>query len=259
MFYKFVGGEDDAALLDVMDKVLAGSIKFTSAAHFNDPFEFKFDAVAPTREAFDAWHREHDPARSPDELENAWKSSSGPAADWNTSYAPRANILRGLFVLCLTEKWDSHLMWAHYASSHRGFAVTYATGVVEALERLPEFEGKGHVAYRTQPPPLRWFQDAPEDMLGPILFSKSGAWSYEEEFRVILSGDPETAIFKTVDPNLVTGVVLGPRSPASLIAKALAARKARPDLTVQQITAGPGYAMALVEVDDGVRRAGHIL
>jgi hypothetical protein len=41
-----------------MDKMLAGSLKFTSALHFNDPFEFKFESVAPTREAFDRWHVE---------------------------------------------------------------------------------------------------------------------------------------------------------------------------------------------------------
>lgn len=38
--------------------MLAGSLKFTSALHFNDPFEFKFESVAPTREAFDRWHVE---------------------------------------------------------------------------------------------------------------------------------------------------------------------------------------------------------
>lgn len=57
MFYKFVGATEDA-LLDVFDKaVVQGSIKLGSATTFNDPFEFKFTSVAPTRDMFDVWHR----------------------------------------------------------------------------------------------------------------------------------------------------------------------------------------------------------
>ncbi|MFZ5700998.1 MULTISPECIES: hypothetical protein [Pseudomonadota] len=60
MFYKFVGG-DEPALLDIFDKAVEnGSLKFTSALGFNDPFEFKFNSIAPTREAFDAWHKRGD-------------------------------------------------------------------------------------------------------------------------------------------------------------------------------------------------------
>ena len=56
MFYKFVGG-DEPALLDIFEKAVSnGSLKFTSALDFNDPFEFKFNSVAPTREVFDLWH-----------------------------------------------------------------------------------------------------------------------------------------------------------------------------------------------------------
>lgn len=50
MFYKFVGG-DEPALLDIFDKAVEnGSLKFTSALGFNDPFEFKFNSIAPTHE-----------------------------------------------------------------------------------------------------------------------------------------------------------------------------------------------------------------
>ncbi|NJR80264.1 DUF2971 domain-containing protein [Sphingomonas corticis] len=258
MLHKFVGG-DDAAILDVMDKVLTGSLKFASAAHFNDPFEFKFKSVAPSRDRFDAWHRQHHPERSAAELENAWAAFAGPAADWNTSYAPRANVLSRLFVLCLVERWDSHLMWSHYTNAHRGFAVVYKPEVIDTLAASADHVGSGHVSYRAEPPELRWFEASPGEMLGPILFTKPTAWSYEKELRIVRAGEPAGAIFVTVDPSLISGVILGARAPASLIAKAIAARRSRPDLRVQQVSSGGGYDLTLVEVDENLKRANHIL
>jgi hypothetical protein len=50
MFYKFVGAAGDA-VLNVFDKAVEqGSIKWSSATAFNDPFAFKFTFVAPTRD-----------------------------------------------------------------------------------------------------------------------------------------------------------------------------------------------------------------
>ena len=52
MFYKFMGGVDEAALLDIFEKaVVGGSFKFGAAWAFNDPFEFKFNALPPSSRA----------------------------------------------------------------------------------------------------------------------------------------------------------------------------------------------------------------
>lgn len=261
MFYKFVQG-DEPALLNIFEKAIVdGSLKFSSPLSFNDPFEFKFNSIAPSREEYDAWHREYDPDRSPEELERGWSSFSGPAADWNTHFMPRQMLLGHLKVLCLASEWNSHLMWGHYADDHRGFAIIYDSKIVKAVSDLPSFEASGPVAYASTVSNLRWFQASPSEMAHPVVFKKSDDWSYEKEFRLILSGDCNSAPhFACVDPTMVLGVILGSRSPARLIRRALDFRIARPDFLVQAITSKPAtYTLERHDVTSNIRRYGQML
>ena len=261
MFYKFVGG-DEPALLDIFDKAVEnGSLKFTSALGFNDPFEFKFNSIAPTREAFDAWHKTYDPGRSADELEHGWASFFGKSADWNTNFVPRQNLLHQLYVLCLARRWDSHLMWAHYARNHQGYALIYRPEIVEAVEALADHTGTGDIDYGTQLPSLRWFQVTREEMLEPVLFTKSEEWAYEREFRLILSGPPsKPALYERVDPDLVAGVILGTRAPKTVIDAALAVQRRRPNFIVRKVTSTScSYALDAYDVDANSWRYGHML
>lgn len=261
MLYKFVGG-DEPTLLDIFEKaVTSGSLKFNSALDFNDPFEFKFNSVSPTRETFDAWHATHDPDRSDDELENGWASVSDENADWNANFAPRQNLLQHCYVLCLARRWDSHLMWAHYARNHFGYALMYRPEIVEAVELLNSYVGAGDVDYRAQLPDLRWFQVTQQEMVGPALFTKSEEWAYEREFRLIISGPPgELTQFRTVDPRLIAGVILGTRAPQTVIRKALAIQHIRPGFIVQKITSKPhSYVLDTYDVDENSWQYGHML
>ncbi len=260
MFYKFVGG-DEPTLLDIFEKAVSnGSLKFTSALNFNDPFEFKFHSVAPTREAFDLWHKVHDPDRSTEELKHGWASFSGQA-DWSTSFVPRHNLLSQAYVLCLTRRWDSHLMWAHYAHNHEGFAIIYRPEILAAVRLLPDHGGTGDVLYQDQLPDLKWFQGSHEDMLGPILFTKSAEWTYEREFRLILSGPPGMpALYPAIDPNLVAGVILGTRCPPAVASAALAWQLSRPEFLVQKVTSTSGsYALETYDMDPNISQYGHML
>lgn len=261
MFYKFIGG-DEPTLLDVLDKAVGdGSLKFTSALGFNDPFEFKFNSIAPTRDAFDAWHSKHDPNRGADELENAWKSFSGESAGWNTGFVPRHNLLSKAYVFCLARRWDSHLMWAHYAHNHEGYVLVYRPEIVAAVEALTDHLGTGDVTYQSQPPDLRWFQGTQEQMIGPLVFTKSEEWAYEREFRLIRLGLPrKSALYERIDPHLVAGVILGTRASQALINKALATQQSRPDFTVQQVTSTRGtYVLDVDNVEQKISRYGHML
>lgn len=90
MFYKFVGG-DGPALGDIFDKAVDnGSLKFTSALEFDDPFEFKFNSIVPSREAFDAWQKTEDPGCSAEDLEHGWAYLSGGSADWKCQFRAAA-------------------------------------------------------------------------------------------------------------------------------------------------------------------------
>lgn len=261
LFYKFVGAAGDT-VLDLFDKaVIQGSIKLSSAARFNDPIEFKFTSVAPSRAMFDDWHQTWQPNLTPDELANGWISLTGSQADWNSSLVPRMNLLQCLYVLCLTQRWDNHLMWAHYAEMHRGFAIRYKPEILAALEALPDFEMRGVVNYSDSVAELRWCAAPPHEIFPPVLLTKSSDWSYEAEYRVVLSGPAgKDALYHTIDPDLIAGVILGARVSEALIQKALALRAARPDFTVDLVSSARGsYSLTAHGVEDHARTMRGIL
>lgn len=256
MFYKFMGGTE-AELLAVFDHAVAnGSLKFNSAARFNDPFEFKFRSVAPERNAYEEWHRLYAPGVSLEQRKNGWEALTGSQKDWNASLVPRLTMLEHLYVLCLAQRWDIHLMWSHYATAHRGFAIRYKSEIGTALESLPDFEIRGDVRYDDVVPDLRWFSEPPAEILAPVLLTKSPDWRYEAEHRVVLSGPPgKDALFHSVSPDLVAGVILGSRVPEALVEKALAQRKSRPDFTVEEVgVARDSYKLTAHHVEDDIRR-----
>lgn len=241
MFYKFMGGEDEALLKVFEAAVVGGSLKFGSAAYFNDPFEFKFVSHAPTRDQFDSWHAVYDPGRTPDELNNAWEAFSGPASDWNTCKVPRMNLLEQSYVLCLARRWDSHLMWAHYSSAHHGFAIRYKPEIIDVLRSLDGYSGDGAVTYSSAVPEHHWFTQSPEKSVGALLCTKSNEWQYEGEYRVVFLGEAgKNGLYRTIDPKLIDGVIFGTRAKRALIDKALALQEVRPDFRVEQVVSDAG-------------------
>ena len=262
MLYKFMGGSGEA-LSDVFDKaVREGSVRFASAARFNDPFEFKFTTVSPpTRDSFDKWHDIYAPEYTAEQRSHAWSAFEGPASDFNTRFLPRAVFLAQCYVLCLARTWRSHLMWGHYASEHRGFAICYADDLTDAFAQDSNFGGRGNVVYSNVVPELRWFEGTPSDMVGPIIGTKSTEWQYEGEYRVVLYGSANKhAIFRTVESSLIAGIVLGARASEPLIAKAIALRSERPSFRVWQISSAiDSFELVTRHVEDGVRHFGSFL
>lgn len=255
MFYKFMGGLEPA-LLEVFDKaVVEGSVRFASVLGCNDPFEFKFISVRPTRDEFNRWHRSYDPTRSEVELDNAWRSFDGPAADFNVSFWPRVQLLGNLYMLCLARRWNSHLMWAHYATDHRGFVVCYKPRLVDVLAALDGWIGGGDVTYSDQVPQMRWFSRSRSEMLAPVVSTKSPEWSYEAEHRVLMHGPAgASAVSQSVSPDLIAGVILGARAPEALVQKAMDLRSTRQDFAVEQVSSRSGsFDLVARTVDSSVR------
>lgn len=99
-------------------------------------------------------------------------------------------------MLCLTEKRDNLLMWAHYTSNHTGFVIQFDTQNSFFDQRNKPNEIRGHlkkVRYTKKRPELtlmdpniskeqtidRWVND--------IFFVKSEHWEYEQEWRMALT------------------------------------------------------------------------
>ena len=84
-------------------------------------------------------------------------------------------------ITCLSEKYDSLLMWAHYANNHRGICVEYE--LLEINEQLnfapvPIIYDNDRAVYSS-------IDDNPIEVFIKSLTSKSSEWSYEKEWRII--------------------------------------------------------------------------
>lgn len=233
MLYKFMGGTE-AELVDVFKKaVIDGSLKFTGACHLNDPCEFRFESVKPTRQQFYGWHKKYAPERSAEELENAWSAFHGPSFDFNTNINPRQDLMSACYLLCLSHNWDDLTMWAHYASNRSGFVVVYRDEIVSEIAELSEFGFSGSVKYSDETPKLRWFSAPPEQLTSDLLSTKGLAWKNENEFRAILTGQPSRkSLLRSITPSLVAGVIIGHRAPDTIIEIANAHRSRHDDFSI---------------------------
>lgn len=107
-------------------------------------------------------------------------------------------------VSCFSEKYDSLLMWAHYACSHKGYCIEYDTTLMPQNTRrnlLP-------VIYQDE------IYDSTNDMYynNPNCFNfllhKSNEWHYEEEWRIATyqKGLLGPIIFKEYISSLIIGL-----------------------------------------------------
>lgn len=80
-------------------------------------------------------------------------------------------------VLCLGSSPECELMWAHYAAKHSGICLEFST-------RNETFSGALRVSYREDYPRLDLTSDKDADNLATLL-TKSAAWRYEREYRLI--------------------------------------------------------------------------
>lgn len=88
-------------------------------------------------------------------------------------------------VLCLTEKPDNLLMWAHYGASHQGFVIEF-DGTDEFVNRKrrveDEFFHLRKVGYAKKRPSV-----AISDLSGFEAFlTKAEDWAYEQEWRMMV-------------------------------------------------------------------------
>jgi hypothetical protein len=68
--------------------------------------------------------------------------------------------------------------------------IRYKPEIVTTLAALPDYVMSGDVTYDEAVPALRWFSEPPEDIMRPVLLTKSLDWTYEVEHRTVLTGPP---------------------------------------------------------------------
>lgn len=85
-------------------------------------------------------------------------------------------------VLCMSESWDSPLMWAHYADSHKGMALGFevpqaAFYKVNYTKTRPKLADLGMSA----------LDDLTPEDIKRLTRTKAHGWSYEREHRAYLA------------------------------------------------------------------------
>lgn len=124
----------------------------------------------------------------------------------------KRRVLDQSAILCLTEKCDDILMWAHYADGHAGICLEfkYTTGAPVAGLALP-------AAYLDTFPQISFGEIfSARDILqfGKLVFlAKSSHWKYEKEWRVIDIATQEVPLYglRPLPPKSLVAVILGCR------------------------------------------------
>jgi len=82
-------------------------------------------------------------------------------------------------ILCLSEIWDSILMWSHYADQHRGYCLGYDA------KSFKNFGLFGGVHYQEDYPRMSPLEAGTFQFMLFHTLCKSKDWSYEREYRIV--------------------------------------------------------------------------
>jgi len=196
-YYKYMALERFASIRQ-------GRIRFTQPGAFNDPFEMPaFKAAeamrlaglaglsAQTDEIVAGLSRGQVPAAAfVPAISYFLGTAPGPAnpkaeaVPSKVAIAKILNIDEVFGILSLSMTADNLLLWAHYASDHRGVAVEVDPRDQEFNRHTSQnrnFERAGRVRYSAVRPRI----PETDEVLFEHFFVKSPEWSYEQEYRIV--------------------------------------------------------------------------
>ncbi|VGO17822.1 hypothetical protein PDESU_06424 [Pontiella desulfatans] len=200
--------------------LLNGTVPLTKVSWFNDPFDsqLSFDHTGTQYEQTEDIQRSIDRGQIGEERVQSMESRIFEDGFIST----RA-------VFCVTECWDSCLMWSHYADSHKGICVELA---YDKDTRLPDGCEFGKVRYSTHyPRPVANRIEDPSEFQ-TLFLTKSTDWMYEHEWRLIATVDNHLDKTKTFD-----GLIS--RSPFT-VARILCGVKCQNSMDVRDLYQGAG-------------------
>ncbi len=95
-------------------------------------------------------------------------------------------------VISFSLRWDSILLWSHYAENHKGFCIGYNK---QKLTNSNLFDTAGPVNYIDSYPRLDPLNIDKENEAFTKTYSKASDWEYEKEFRL-------TKLWPNIDPSI---------------------------------------------------------
>lgn len=126
-------------------------------------------------------------------------------------------------VVSLSARWDSILMWGHYAECHRGFCVGFSENKI----RESGLFGKGgpitYAEYYPEISPLD--KDFSVEQSFTQTHTKSKDWEYEREYRLHSTFYPDVATDKdrtvSLPDHFIEEVIIGLNTPADHLSEIL--------------------------------------
>lgn len=148
--------------------------KFRSASQL----DFAFDIIINNRLWCSDWRRLNDPM----EGMFSYSTRSSDEQDRSEQVAEIIRYKRNLKICSLSRTFDSHLLWAHYASGFEGLAIE-----VELPDEAPEVRV---LTYRGVFAQIRIDGELDAERTAEeVLSSKYKEWEYEQEVRIVQQGD----------------------------------------------------------------------
>jgi hypothetical protein len=151
--------------------------------------------------------------------------------------AARFRLMTQLGVLCLTEQPDNQLMWVHYAQNHAGFALGFNANASFFREDNRTF---GKVVYRDGPKVL-----SEADL--NVCFYKPEVWKYEKEWRCVRLFKSVEPRLVTIEPSLISQIILGHQMEAWQIARIVQYAKFYEMTHVQFLVSTPKFKSWTIE------------
>lgn len=125
----------------------------------------------------------------------------------------KRELSKGNGLLCFSKSWGSPVLWSHYGAKHTGMALGFDIDdeIVEPVRYTDQ---------RTDLPIAGESIEFSEAFMKELLRTKFEHWKYEDEVRVFVQLDQQTAerghYFFTFGPRIaLREVILGPRSARS--------------------------------------------
>ncbi|VGO14605.1 hypothetical protein PDESU_03168 [Pontiella desulfatans] len=182
MIYRYIGFQNEAE--SKLKTISKNRLWFSSPQKFNDPFDCDFPVSSSftVDEFIEFTYGCYElTGKDPKNIIRKYK-----IADIESRQALCHSILNAYKtkmsshgICCFSERWDSILMWSHYADKHAGICVGYDDSNNDDL--LIE------VKYSTHYPELHikeTIKDAGK-VMEKYLLTKSSDWLYEREHRII--------------------------------------------------------------------------
>ena len=97
-------------------------------------------------------------------------------------------------------------MWSHYADSHKGFCIGFDTEKI-VKQAFGQFM---KVKYSDEIPYISIFDDD-KGLMNKLIYIKSKAWDYEDEYRITKILKPDSKVY--FSPETISLIYLGIKMP----------------------------------------------